>query len=219
MARKTKAEALKTRQMLIESAIEQFAHHGVANTTLTDIADAAGVTRGAVYWHFTSKIDIFNAIWEQQAPLREIIYHQTKDDVCSSPLMHLRNQFVIALQYIAADPRLRALLQILYHRCEFIDDMMPEEEIRQKIGFSHAHVRQVLNESIAAGLLPADLNINVVLIMLHGFFSGVVKNWLMDPEKFDLYQHAPALVDNIMLAVTAKPAHVLREAREASEVC
>lgn len=203
MARKTKAEALKTRQMLIESAIEQFALNGVANTTLTDIADAAGVTRGAVYWHFTSKIDIFNAIWEQQAPLRDIIYHQTKDDVHANPLMHLRNQFVTALQYIAADTRLRALMQILYHRCEFIDDMMPEEKIRKKIGFSYENVRQVLKESIAAGVLAEDIDINIVLIMLHGFFSGVIKNWLMAPETFDLYRHAPELVDNIMLAVKA----------------
>ncbi|WES68940.1 acrEF/envCD operon transcriptional regulator [Superficieibacter sp. HKU1] len=203
MARKTKAEALKTRQMLIESAIEQFARNGVANTTLTDIADAAGVTRGAVYWHFTSKIDIFNAIWEQQAPLRDIIYHQTKEDIHDNPLIHLRNQFVIALQYIAADNRLRALMQILYHRCEFIDDMMPEEEIRKKIGFSYENVRRVLKESIAAGVLPTDININIVLVMLHGFFSGVIKNWLMAPEKFDLYRHAPELVDNIMLAVKA----------------
>lgn len=213
MARKTKAEALKTRQMLIESAIEQFARNGVANTTLTDIADAAGVTRGAVYWHFTSKIDIFNAIWEQQAPLRDIIYHQTKEDVHANPLIHLRNQFVTALQYIAADTRLRALMQILYHRCEFIDDMMPEEEIRQKIGFSYENVRQVLKESIAMGVLPADININIVLIMLHGFFSGVIKNWLMAPEKFDLYLHAPELVDNIMLAVKATSTRpVIKEA-------
>ena len=45
MARKTKEEALKTRQLLLDSAIEQFALRGVSNTTLTDIADAAGVTR------------------------------------------------------------------------------------------------------------------------------------------------------------------------------
>lgn len=73
MARKKKAEAQQTRQQLIEAAIGQFATRGVTNTTLTDIADAAKVTRGAVYWHFTSKTEIFNAIWEQQLPLRDLI--------------------------------------------------------------------------------------------------------------------------------------------------
>ncbi|KDS04269.1 DNA-binding transcriptional regulator EnvR [Salmonella enterica subsp. enterica serovar Heidelberg str. RI-11-014316] len=46
MAKKTKADALKTRQHLIETAIAQFALRGVANTTLNDIADAADVTAG-----------------------------------------------------------------------------------------------------------------------------------------------------------------------------
>ncbi|STQ08864.1 DNA-binding transcriptional regulator EnvR [Enterobacter cloacae] len=46
MARKKKAEAQQTRQQLIEAAIGQFATRGVTNTTLTDIADAAKVTRG-----------------------------------------------------------------------------------------------------------------------------------------------------------------------------
>jgi len=60
MVRKTKEEALRTRQLLIDAAIQQFALRGVANTTLTDIADAAGVTRGAIYWHFSSKSPLFN---------------------------------------------------------------------------------------------------------------------------------------------------------------
>lgn len=49
MARRTKQEALKTRQQLIDAAIFTFAERGVTHTTLTDIAQAAQVTRGAVY--------------------------------------------------------------------------------------------------------------------------------------------------------------------------
>lgn len=63
MPRRTKEDALKTRQLLIESAIQQFALRGVTSTTLADIADAAGVTRGAVYWHFASKAELFNEMW------------------------------------------------------------------------------------------------------------------------------------------------------------
>ncbi|EKA1352080.1 TetR family transcriptional regulator, partial [Salmonella enterica] len=73
MAKKTKADALKTRQHLIETAIAQFALRGVANTTLNDIADAADVTRGAIYWHFENKTQLFNEVWLQQPPLRELI--------------------------------------------------------------------------------------------------------------------------------------------------
>ncbi|MDR4543931.1 hypothetical protein PAG33_18915, partial [Klebsiella quasipneumoniae] len=44
------------------------------------------------------------------------------------------------------------------------------------------------------------------LIVLHSAFSGLIKNWLLDPQRFDLYQQAPALVDNVMAVVCA--AHV-----------
>ncbi len=69
MAKRTKAEALKTRQELIETAIAQFAQHGVSKTTLNDIADAANVTRGAIYWHFENKTQLFNEMWLQQPSL------------------------------------------------------------------------------------------------------------------------------------------------------
>ena len=119
MARKTKEEALKTRQLLLDSAIEQFALRGVSNTTLTDIADAAGVTRGAVYWHFASKSELFNAMWEEQLPLRDLIHHKLIQIESTNPLLNLRNKFVVGLQYIAETPRQRALMQILYHKCEY----------------------------------------------------------------------------------------------------
>ncbi len=80
MVRKTKEEAMLTRQQLLNAAIEQFALRGVAETTLTDIADAAGVTRGAVYWHFRSKAELFNEMWLQQIPLRDIIQHRLKQN-------------------------------------------------------------------------------------------------------------------------------------------
>ncbi|MCC7881711.1 TetR family transcriptional regulator, partial [Escherichia coli] len=114
MARKTKEEALRTRQLLIESAIQQFALRGVTNTTLTDIADAAGVTRGAVYWHFVSKTELFNEMWQQQPPLRDLIQHSLVTENEQEPLNALRERFITGLRYIAANPRQRALMQILY---------------------------------------------------------------------------------------------------------
>ncbi|MCU6669834.1 acrEF/envCD operon transcriptional regulator [Enterobacteriaceae bacterium H4N4] len=203
MARKTKAEALKTRRSLIEAAIEQFAARGVANTTLSDIADAARLTRGAVYWHFASKTEIFNAIWQEQRPLREIIRDRLLLVDEDDPLLILREQFVTALQYIARDPRQRTLLQILYHKCEFEKDMISEYEIREGIGFNDENVRGILKKCIARGRVSPRVNIDTTLIVFHGFFCGLVKNWLMSPERLDLYQQAPELVDNIMATLPA----------------
>lgn len=206
MARKKKEDAQKTRQQLIEAAIVQFATRGVANTTLTDIAEAAQVTRGAVYWHFSSKAEIFNAIWEQQQPLREIIRDRLSLSENDDPLLMLREQFITGLQYIAHEPRQWALLQILYHKCEFNSDMISECEIRNRIGLSGQSLRITLEKCRARNSLPPQVNIDLAVIVLHGFFSGIIKNWLMDSDSINLYQQATALVDNIM--ATLQIAHV-----------
>lgn len=198
MARKTKKEAQQTRQRLIEAAIGQFATRGVANTTLTDIADAARVTRGAVYWHFSSKSEIFNAIWEQQLPLREIIRDRLSLSENDDPLLMLREQFITTLQYIAHEPRQCALLQILYHKCEFTDEVISEYEIRKRIGINYECLRKTLELCVLKNTISPNVNIELTLIVFHGFFSGLIKNWLMNRESFNLYQQAPALVDNIL---------------------
>ncbi|PJX34193.1 acrEF/envCD operon transcriptional regulator [Klebsiella sp. A-Nf5] len=203
MARKTKEEALRTRQLLIESAIQQFALRGGANTTLTDIADAAGVTRGAVYWHFASKTELFNEMWQQQPPLRDLIQQSLATMNEKEPLNDLRQRFIAGLRYIAENPRQRALMQILYQRCEFASDMLSESEIRQRIGFNYSVIGGILQHCVRNNILPAETNIDVILIVLHSAFSGLIKNWLLDPQRFDLYQQAPALVDNIMAVVCA----------------
>ena len=198
MVKKTKAEALKTRQLLIDTAIAQFAARGVTNTTLNDIADAAQVTRGAIYWHFENKIQLFNEIWLQQPALSELITIDLTAEWQNNPLRLMREKLILGIQYIATNPRQRALMQILYHKCEFHEEMLSEQYIREKIGFSHPQMRSLLIQAIARGQLSPSLDLDVILIILHGCFSGIVKNWLMNQGQYDLFSQAPALVDNTL---------------------
>lgn len=198
MAKKTKAEALKTRQLLLETAIAQFAARGVTNTTLNDIADAAQVTRGAIYWHFENKVQLFNEIWLQQPALSELITLDLTAEWQNNPLRLMREKLILGLQYIATNPRQRALMQILYHKCEFHEEMLSEQYIREKIGFSHPQMRSLLIQAIVQGQLSPSLDLDVILIILHGCFSGIVKNWLMNQSHYDLFSQAPALVDNTL---------------------
>lgn len=186
------------RQHLMETAIVQFAARGVGNTTLNDIADAANVTRGALYWHFENKTQLFNELWLQQPPLRDLIQDKLIGRWGDNPLQRLREKFVVGLQYIAENPRQQALMQILYHKCEFHKDMISEQAIRDKIGLSHQSIRDSLQRCIDENLIATSLDLDVIIIILHGSFSGIIKNWLMNPESYDLYGQAPALVDNVL---------------------
>ncbi|MBE0690797.1 MAG: TetR family transcriptional regulator, partial [Anaerolineae bacterium] len=59
MVRKTKEEAELTRQAVLAAALKVFSRQGYAATRLEEIADEAGVTRGAIYWHFKNKADLY----------------------------------------------------------------------------------------------------------------------------------------------------------------
>ena len=70
MARRTKTEAAATREALLDAAEHAFRERGVARTSLAEVAAAAGMTRGAVYWHFRDKADLFEALCERvQLPM------------------------------------------------------------------------------------------------------------------------------------------------------
>src|SRR3989442_15707101 len=65
--RRTKRESERTRQAILAAARKVFACQGVTRTTFQEIAAAAGVTRGAIYWHFADKSELFFAMREQVA--------------------------------------------------------------------------------------------------------------------------------------------------------
>ena len=72
MARRTKEDAAATRNGLIDAAERVFCEKGVSRASLSDIASAAGATRGAIYWHFKDKVDLFNAMMDRVTlPLEE----------------------------------------------------------------------------------------------------------------------------------------------------
>ena len=69
MVRRTKEEAQETRAQIIEAAEKAFYKRGVARTTLADIAELAGVTRGAIYWHFNNKAELVQALNAKGIPV------------------------------------------------------------------------------------------------------------------------------------------------------
>ena len=91
MARRTKEEAQQTRCNIMSTALDLFCQQGLARTSLTDIAKATDLTRGAIYWHFKNKEELFVTLWEELcAPLS----HQLDacvDEAEPDPLGKLRS--------------------------------------------------------------------------------------------------------------------------------
>ncbi len=92
MARKTKQEAQETRQHILDVALRLFSQQGVSSTSLGEIAKAAGVTRGAIYWHFKDKSDLFSEIWELSVKWFTEFGHLNRGDMLTSEQHRCHNE-------------------------------------------------------------------------------------------------------------------------------
>ena len=195
MARKTKQQAQATRQHILDVALKLFSQRGVSATSLADIAQAAGVTRGAIYWHFKNKSDLFSEIWElSEASIADLeIEYRAKfpDD----PLSVLREILVYILEATAAEERRRLMMEIIYHKCEFVGEMAVAQQAHRNLCLaSNERIEQSLQLCMQAGLLPQTLLVRRAAILMRSYISGLMENWLFAPEMFDLQSEARTYV-------------------------
>ena len=133
MVRRTKPEAQATRDHLLDTAEQVILERGLAGCALQDIAQAAGLTRGAIYWHFADKLALFNAIMDRvDLPLEQAVAAATRllDEPAGAgpqpePLSVLRRLALAPFEMMQTDPRARRAFTILLHRTEFVGDLAP----------------------------------------------------------------------------------------------
>ena len=65
-------------------------------------------------------------------------------------------------------------------------------------------------EAVAAGELPADLDIDRAITLLHGAVIGVIRDWLWDPTPIDLAAESGRFADALIEMIRTSPALRLR---------
>ncbi|MDM0046927.1 TetR family transcriptional regulator [Variovorax dokdonensis] len=189
MARRTKEEALATRERLLDAAEVLFQEQGVSRTTLQQIAQACGATRGAVYWHFKDKADLFNAMMDRVTLPLEAANRAGMEAGAEQPLFAARTTLVTVLRVIATDPAVRRVVDIATRKIEYTDEM-------QAVQRRHIESRRLfLNDfedalRSAARLAGHRLPLPVAMAAqgLHSIIGGLVQDWLLEPEAFDLVE-------------------------------
>jgi TetR/AcrR family acrAB operon transcriptional repressor len=206
MARNTKEEAQETRTRILDAAEDVFHAHGVARTSLADVANAAGVTRGAIYWHFKNKSDLFDAMCERVRLPMEAMVQATADERENDPLGQLRKTCLFILQEAVHNPHSRKVFDIIYHKCEFVDATDPIL-VRQQECFLHgtANIERILSNAVRKGQLSPDLDIRLGGIIFHAAIDGLLNNWLFSPASFDLAKDAEKLIDACLDTVRHAP--------------
>jgi TetR/AcrR family acrAB operon transcriptional repressor len=206
MVRKTREEALATREELLDAAERVFRAHGVGHTTLAEVADAAGVTRGAIYWHFRDKADLFQALVKRVEMPMNAAFEEMDRASATDPLGAVRQLAVHALQNLASSRRTQAVFDVVFLRCEYTKELAPVrarqlEDRKDCLRRCEAAFEQ----AVARRQLPSGTDAQVAAQGLYAFVTGLMRSWVETPNRFDLGAASPALIDAFLAGLKAAP--------------
>ncbi|MBB5392520.1 MULTISPECIES: TetR family transcriptional regulator [unclassified Herbaspirillum] len=206
MARSTKEEALETRARILDAAEHVFHERGVSHTSLADVAKAADVTRGAIYWHFKNKSDLFDAMCERVRLPMEAVLEESASPQLADPLGQFLRSGVYVLTMAATDERCRRVFDIIFNKCEFADHDDPIL-VRQRECHVDGMLRleQILTNAIARGQLPGTLNVRLACLTAHATFSGLLTDWFFAPDSFDLVKDGEKMLAASLHALKTAP--------------
>lgn len=123
MVRKTKEEAEQTRQDIINAARRVFHACGVSRSSLDRIAREAGVTRGAVYWHFKDKAEVFFAMRDAMfAPMIGSTDAALYDATLENPIDAIEAAIIAFFQGLQSNTEFREVFEIMISRCEYVEE-------------------------------------------------------------------------------------------------
>jgi TetR/AcrR family acrAB operon transcriptional repressor len=196
MARRTREEALVTRRQILDAAARIFDQRGLEGTTLLDVAEAARVTRGAVYYHFRDKHGLYAAVCAHTPLPLELLPAAMADSGDADPIGRFRKVCLDAMRTLA-EP---------FDKRELIDPAgMLLLRRRLSLEESRAWIEATLRSAVAGGALPADLEIAVAATTVHAMFSGLLGEWLLAADKFDLEARAARLFDALLFMLRGAP--------------
>lgn len=195
MVRKTKAEAEQTRQEIIAAARAVFYECGVSRTSLEKVAQAAGVTRGAVYWHFANKAALFFAMREEPLKMLENASAHLASPELADPLDAIERFLLTFFELLESSSPLRRTFEIMALRCEYVDEFAPVlVEVNKPVFGFLAKLRTAYASAAEKALMRPGLDPEAMAYDTLSFATGLFNNWLADVAGDELRGRTPAMI-------------------------
>ena len=196
MARRTKEDADATRNSLLDAAERVFYEKGVSRASLSDIAQAAGATRGAIYWHFKDKVDLFNAMMDRVTHPLEQVGRKSASMATLPPLERLRSMVDFVQRTIVQDERTRRVFEIALYRVEYVNDLaaVRDNHIEGCADFC-ALIEGELRSAAEDQNLQLPMEPHTAAMGVQALFDGLLQSWLLTHGRFDLVTVSRGAID------------------------
>lgn len=205
MARKTKEDALITRNRILDSAVEVFSRKGVSQTSLNDVAREARVTRGAIYWHFSNKLAMFEAMIQRLVCPLMINASDRATRMAANPSRFIEEVVEEFFGKMLSDPSFVKVFEIFWHKCEYVGEMAAIRDSHLDEGKNHI---DILCKAFALaqekGQFDRSLTPHQATIAMVGMIDGLLFNWTKNPQMFPLNDYARPILKAFFRSLGAR---------------
>lgn len=203
MPRKTKEESDLTRRKILDVALKVFAEKGYSRTSLREIARRAGFTRGAVYWHFKNKADVFVALAEYVEGDSASAFEE--DVTLLESLDDLKGAICGYLERLETDERFGTFHRLVEYQSEWADELAPlfernRTELRELAWWMVAALSHLQGQG---QIDPArDPEKDGATLYVH--FMGLYAIWMTDPELITMTRDAPEQIGQFLAGLAPR---------------
>lgn len=173
MERRTKAEAQITRQNILNAALDIFSEKNYSVVSVVEIAERAGVTKGAVYWHFNGKSDLVFKIIEESCKQSENEFMGNYNTPKS--LLALRNYYKELLNKPLQDDHYKKIHKVMFNSTEWPKDLRSsvQEMVLSSINREVSMLERLIAKGQANNKLRKDLSPHMIASVTAYIFHGL----------------------------------------------
>lgn len=205
MARRTREEAEQTRQLLLATGLKLFSEQGVEATTLKQIAQVAGVTHGALYWHFRNRADLLQQIHHAWMLPFEPVWLEQCQAVQQDALAALKLYLLSVLDGFERDTEACALYRVFYQPAVLCQDLQPlASSLEQNRALWLDQLRRFLKQARKQKQLRKKPDPAELAFTLQQALNGLLHEWLRTDRGFGLKAEGERLVELLFAGLPYK---------------
>ncbi len=190
----SKSENKDTRKTIILSALKLFSEKGFQATSISEICKNANVSKGALYWHFKDKQDLYLQLMYDV--IREILVESMFEvNQEKSPLLRLKKHLNNYLTQLSTNEVYQEAYRLFVREMQF-DQFADMERLSAQVK-EDFKFESYFQDAVAQGELPKVLTVNQYYEMYTHMFDGIIINWLMRGKEFDLIEFGNKLFDYV----------------------
>jgi len=187
--KKTKEEALVTKQRILDKAVELFIQNGFSKTTLDEIALQANVTRGAIYWHFKDKLDILNDLIDTQ---HENFSHFLQDLMRKDSSSFNKIQKIIEeiVRHFFETKSFQNFIELTWFKIEYTELSNLKTTKTELTQYFIHNFRHLVKEVQDLGEIKKNINDNDIAITITNMINGMYRLYFMLPDQINTKEEA-----------------------------